>query len=322
MNLINKKRKLALLFPGQGNQKPGMAQDLIRYSPESACIIKEFSEILNRDMEELLCGDKIFNDTRSVHVMMTGYSILAFKLLQKESKIEPAILAGHSLGEISAIICSGAVSVEDGLKMADARGEFLSQACDQNPGGMVALSSWPKEQIINEINKWIESFSAHNKIWVVNINGPRQVVAAGDKDFLLMLAKAMENLGVTATILNIAGAFHTPFMNSAAKKMADYLLNVKFKKPDIPVLSSSTVRLISEPDEMRVHLVLQIIKPVNWFETMKFLVNSKVNHTLEVTPSGGILTRLLKTLPDTGGIVTDITGDMINNSSEKLLSVV
>ncbi|NLG04127.1 MAG: hypothetical protein GX567_09915, partial [Clostridia bacterium] len=89
MNLINKKRKLALLFPGQGNQKPGMAQDLIRYSPESACIIKEFSEILNRDMEELLCGDKIFNDTRSVHVMMTGYSILAFKLLQKESKIEP-----------------------------------------------------------------------------------------------------------------------------------------------------------------------------------------------------------------------------------------
>lgn len=320
MKIVSRKRKLALLFPGQGNQKPGMARELIRYFPDAACILREFSNILNRDMEELLCGDKIFNDTRSVHVMMTSYSLLVFRLMQKERTFDPVILAGHSLGEICALICSGAVSVEDGLKIADARGEFLFQACNQNPGGMIAFSSWPKEQMIDEINKWIEIASAQNKIWIVNINGPRQIVAAGDKDLLSLLAKAMENLGVTATLLNTAGAFHTPFMNSAAKKMADYLVNVKFKKPDIPVLSSSTVRLISEPDEMRVHLSLQIIKPVNWLETMRFLVNSQISHTLEVTPSGGILSRLLKTLPGTG-ILTDITGDMVTNSYEKVLSV-
>lgn len=320
MKIVNRKRKLALLFPGQGNQKPGMALDLIRYYPEAACILREFSKILNRDMEELLCGDKIFNDTRSVHVTMTAYAVLAFEWMKKERNIDPTILAGHSLGEICALICSGAVSVEDGLKMADARGKFLSQACDQNPGGMVAFSSWPKEQMIDEINKWIGSVAERNNIWIVNINGPRQVVAAGDKDLLLLLAKTMENLGVTATILNTAGAFHTPFMNSAAKKMADYLVNVKFNKPDIPVLSSSTGRLISEPDEMRVHLALQIVRPVNWFDTMRFLVNSQISHTLEVTPSGGILSRLLKTLPDTG-IITETTGDMVTISSEKLCSV-
>ncbi len=97
--MIDKKKKLAMLFPGQGSQKPGMASDLVRYSPEAACRLKEFSEILDRDMDELLCGDRLFNDTRSVHIAMTAYAILVFEWLKKEQKIDPAMLAGHSLGE-------------------------------------------------------------------------------------------------------------------------------------------------------------------------------------------------------------------------------
>lgn len=320
MILIDNKKKQAMLFPGQGSQKPGMASDLVRYSPEAACRLKEFSEILDCDMVELLCGDRLFNDTRSVHIAVTAYAILVFEWLKKEQKIDPAILAGHSLGEISALICSGAVSVEDGLKLADARGKLLALACEENPGGMVAFSSCPTEQMINEISKWIVNASAENSVWIVNINGPRQVVAAGDKDLLRLLTEAMENRGMTATVLNTAGAFHTPFMNSAAIKMAAFLEQIPFKTPDIPVLSSSTVRLLSDPDELRVHLTLQIIKPVRWLDTMNILVNSQISHTLEVAQSGGILTRLLKTWPDTG-IISEMTGDLLSASSVQLCSI-
>ncbi len=198
--------------------------------------------------------------------------------------------------------------------MADARGKFLAQACEENPGGMVAFSSCPTEQMINEISKWIVDASAENSVWIVNINGPRQVVAAGDKDLLRLLTGAMENLGMTATVLNTTGAFHTPFMNSAAVKMAAFLEQIPFKAPDIPVLSSSTVRLLSDPGELRVHLTLQIVKPVKWLDTMNFLVNSQISHTLEVAQSGGILTRLLKAWPD-NGITSEITGDLLSGQS-------
>ncbi|HEX2957042.1 MAG TPA: ACP S-malonyltransferase [Chitinispirillaceae bacterium] len=313
-------KKLAVLFPGQGSQKPGMASDFIRCNPEAANRLKEFSMILDRDMEELLCGDRLFSDTRSVHVTMTAYAILVFEWLINKKKIDPVILAGHSLGEISALICSGAVSVEDGLRLADARGNFLAAACEEKPGGMVAFSSCPHEQMILYIGKWIADESAENSVWIVNINGPRQVVAAGDKEVLKSLTEVMKNFGVSATVLNTAGAFHTPFMNSAAKKMASFLKQIPFKTPDIPVLSSSTVRLLLHPEEFLAHLSLQIIKPVKWLETMNFLINTQINCSLEMSSSGGILTRLLKSIPDTG-IMSELTGDMYSSVPEKICSV-
>lgn len=290
--------RLAVVFPGQGSQKAGMGRALVAEYPAARARLAAFSEVVDTDLVDLLCGDELHRDTLSVHLAMTGFGLVAWEWLTEIRGLRPQMLAGHSLGEIVALACAGALSAEQALLLARERGLCLAEACARRPGAMAAFVGAPLVRMQVAISAWITTEGLAESLWIVNLNGPGQLVAAGEESSLLALCAAMQDAGLTAIPLATAGAFHTPFMTEAATRLAYFLRTLDFRVPRIPVVSSVSGRLLTQPAALATHLAFQVVKPVRWLEAMQTLRRAQITRVIEVAAGNGVLSPLVASCDD------------------------
>ncbi|HEV2046127.1 MAG TPA: ACP S-malonyltransferase [Chthoniobacterales bacterium] len=282
-------KKIALLFAGQGAQVVGMGRDLAEQFPVAAELFRPADEILGRKLSEIARNGPIEELTKTSNcqpaLYVHGLACLAvLRELAGEFPIQGA--AGLSLGEMTAHAAAGTFDFATGLKLVQKRGEFMDEACAATIGGMAAL--------IGGLENDVRRLAADEDVDVANINAPGQIVISGE------LAKVEAAVGVAkeygirrATMLNVAGAYHSRLMESAYEKLGEELANVPIQAPRFAVISNVTGEEVKTPEEIRRTLQDQVTSTVRWADCMERLLDLGCDFFIELGP-GGVLAGLLQ----------------------------
>src|SRR5436853_1927336 len=282
-------RKIALLFAGQGTQCVGMGHDLAEQFPVAADLFRHADEILGRNLSEIAWNGPIEELTKTSNcqpaLYVHGLAALA-ALRDVFGDFDVGGAAGLSLGELTAHAAGGTFDFATGLRLVQKRGEFMDEACATTQGGMAAM--------IGGLENDVRQLAADEDVEVANINALGQIVISGE------LAKVEAAVGVAkeygirrATMLKVAGAYHSRLMQSAYKKLGGTLLHVVVKPPRFPVISNVTGREVATPVEIRRTLQDQVTSTVRWVDCMERLVDLGCDLFIELGP-GGVLAGLLK----------------------------
>ncbi|MBR1870498.1 MAG: ACP S-malonyltransferase [Kiritimatiellae bacterium] len=248
------------VFAGQGAQTVGMGRDFAVADRDVAFLFEKASKTLGFDIAEICFAGPIEELTKSnvcqPAIFLVSYA--AYMMLQKKSGVEFGCAAGLSLGEWGALTVAGVVDVEDTLKVLEARGRFMQEACEAVPSGMIAIVGASAAQL--------DELCAKTGCTVANVNSSAQVVLSGSKDEIAAAALEAKALGIKRAIpLATAGAFHSKFMASAREKLAPVLQEIEFKPPRIPVLSNVTGKVHpSDGAAIRELMLRQVTEPTNW----------------------------------------------------------
>jgi [acyl-carrier-protein] S-malonyltransferase len=282
-------KKIALLFAGQGAQVVGMGKDLADEFPAAADLFRQADEILGRKLSDIAWNGPIeeLTKTSNCQPALFVHGLACFSILRELSGDFPVGgAAGLSLGEMTAHAAAGTFDFENGLKLVQKRGEFMDEACTATVGGMAAM--------IGGLENDVRQLAADEDVDVANINAPGQIVISGE------LAKVEAAVGVAkeygirrATMLNVAGAYHSRLMESAYEKLGAALLEVQMQVPQFPVISNVTGREVETLPEIRQTLQDQVTSTVRWVDCMERLVDLGCDLFIELGP-GSVLAGLLK----------------------------
>ena len=282
-------KKIALLFAGQGAQVVGMGKDLAGEFPAAADLFRQADEILGRKLSDIAWNGPIeeLTKTSNCQPALFVHGLACFSILRELSGDFPVGgAAGLSLGEMTAHAAAGTFDFENGLKLVQKRGEFMDEACTATVGGMAAM--------IGGLENDVRQLAADEDVDVANINAPGQIVISGE------LAKVEAAVGVAkeygirrATMLNVAGAYHSRLMESAYEKLGAGLLEVQMQVPQFPVISNVTGREVETLPEIRQTLQDQVTSTVRWVDCMERLVDLGCDLFIELGP-GSVLAGLLK----------------------------
>jgi len=287
--------KVAVLFPGQGSQYVGMGKEICEAYPEAAAIFNRADEILGFPLSKLCFEgpEGELTDTVNTQPAVFTTSLALWEALQNRwSGDEVSFVAGHSLGEYTALVASGALSFEDGLRLVRERGRLMKEAGLQNPGGMVAVIGLDPK-VLEEICQLVAERTG-KCIRIANYNSPQQFVIAGHKEALEEAATLAKEKGARRVIpLAVAGAFHTELMNSAREGMRKALSSVRFRPPKVPLIANTTAKPVTEPEEIRDELLRQLESPVLWVDSVNLMAREGVDTFIEVGPKK-VLTGLVK----------------------------
>ncbi|MBP7830960.1 MAG: ACP S-malonyltransferase [Kiritimatiellae bacterium] len=279
----------ALLFPGQGAQAVGMGKDLAESFPECRAVFDTANQVLGFDLAKLCFEGPIETLTLSSNAQPAIFTVSAagWTALRAQSPGAAfAACAGLSSGEWAALCFAGAISLEDTLRVLQARGRFMQEACEEQPGGMVS--------IIGAAPDRIEALCAATGVEAANFNSAEQTVLSGPKDRVADAEKRAAEFGARKAIrLNVAGAFHSSLMASAARKLEAFLGGIAFQAPTIPVFSNVTGQPHGGPDEIRRLMVKQVTSSVRWVSCVEGLRDLGVRAYAECGP-GKVLTGLVK----------------------------
>ena len=284
--------KTAFLFPGQGSQKVGMMQDLAAQYESVRNRFEEADEALGWKLSELIFegpAEKLQQTQYTQPAILTA-SVAAYDLLA-QAGITAEYLAGHSLGEYSALVAAGSISFVDAVRTVHARGKFMQEAVPIGEGGMAAIIRLEREKIITIC----EEFSAQGKIvQAVNFNYPGQVVIAGTTDAVAAACEKMKEAGARRAIpLPVSAPFHSTLMQPAAEKLAQVLHTIEIKEARIPVIANVHAQPVHTSAEIRESLVEQAAHPVLWEDSMHVLLTKGVDTMVEVGP-GTVLSGFMK----------------------------
>jgi len=282
-------KKIALLFAGQGAQVVGMGKDLAGEFSTAADLFRRADEILDRKLSDIAWNGPIEELTKTSNcqpaLFVHGLACLSI-LRELVGDFPIGGAAGLSLGELTAHAAAGTFDVENGLKLVQKRGEFMEEACAATVGGMAAM--------IGADENTVRQLAADEDVDVANINSPGQIVISGE------LAKVEAAVGVAkeygirrATMLNVAGAYHSRLMESAYEKLGPVLLEVQMQLPKFPVISNVTGREVETLPEIRQTLQDQVTSTVRWVDCMERLVDLGCDLFIELGP-GGVLAGLLR----------------------------
>ena len=279
-------KNLVLMFPGQGSQAVGMGCDLAAAEPEMRDAYAEASEMLGYDLQDLCCQGPIDRLSRTdfTQPALLAASVGMFRVLRREGlRFDVAI--GHSLGEFSALVATGAVDFKDALRIVRRRGQEMLRAADANPGGMAA--------VLGLDDAAVEALCAEvDGVWPANFNCPGQVVVSGTKAALEALGEKARAAGAKRVIsLPVSGAFHSPLVEPALAPLREEFENTDWRTPDPRFFSGCTVRY--ETGDFSRLLQVQLISPVRFTQTVKTLYAQGYDSFLEVGP-GAVLTGLVK----------------------------
>jgi [acyl-carrier-protein] S-malonyltransferase len=274
-------KKLALLFSGQGSQFAGMGKTLHDGFPVAKQVFEEANDYLGFDLKKLCFegGTEELAKTENTQPAILTVSFAAFKVYMEEIGVEPFYLAGHSLGEISALTCSGAIKFKDAVRAVKQRGKFMQEAVAIGAGAMTAVSGIDEKTIIQECEK---ISTVENIAVVSNFNSPDQIVISGHKNAVDCVGNALKQLGAKVTSLNVSAPFHSPLMQPAADKFKKELLEYEYGPMAYPVISNVTGLPYEGPDRIVDYLTRQIVKPVQWINSMKYLENHGVEIAVEI----------------------------------------
>lgn len=279
--------KRAFIFPGQGSQiKESDIHYILDLFP-ARDIIRRSSDLVSLDIEELLLRGVSPEDTEISQLVTYVLSLSLFYTLEAKG-INADFVAGHSLGEFSALTASGAISFEDGLSIVKARGKIMADACQEIRGGMIAVLGIDKEELINILSDFTE-------VEAVNFNSPKQIVVSGKEPTLSTVENVLKEKGAKRVIrLNVAGPFHSSFLKGYGEKFYnEFIENLRISKPKIGFISSVNGKIIKDEKEIRDCLKIQMYSPVRWVDVVKTLEDIGDFDIVEVG-TNNVLTGLVK----------------------------
>ncbi len=285
---------MAFLFPGQGAQSVGMCQSIHGKFACAKALFDRASEILGYDLAKL-CFEGPKEQLDSTVYSQPALFVSSLAALEMLKEVQPDLVAsathtaGLSLGEYTALVFAEAISFEDGLKVVMQRGQAMQDSSDRSPSGMASLLMLDREQV----QAICEEASAVGQVLIANYLCPGNLVVSGEKPAVAKAVELAEAAGGKTITLTVAGAFHTSIMQPADQKLAEALASVVLQKPRIPVVSNVDAAVHWEPEEIRQLLVRQVVNPVRWEDSIRWLLTQGVTEFTEVGP-GKVLAGLLK----------------------------
>jgi len=280
--LTKRMSKIAFMFPGQGSQFPGMGKDFYVSSKKIQGIYREAESILNIDLidKTFTANFEALKDTTISQLAILVNSFCCYQMVT-EAKIFPQIMAGHSLGEYSALLCAGVISFRDTIRLVQKRSLWMAESSRNHPGKMAAVIGFPAEKV-EEICREAES---NGVISIANFNSPRQTVISGEDSAIDKCVKLARERGARRVVmLNVSGPFHTKLMEDVGEKIKGLLDSVPLISPEVPVVSNVNAELETDPVEIKKNLVKQVSRPVRWTGSVNNLINQGFDTFIEVGP--------------------------------------
>lgn len=283
-----------LQFPGQGSQVVGMGKALCAASAAAAEVFERADEILGYRISEICFTgpEETLNDTSTTQPALLTTSVAILRALEDELEEAPSFVAGHSLGEFSALVAAGALSFEAALRLVERRGELMKAAGEESPGGMAAVIGLAPSTLAAACRAAQERTGSY--VGIANDNCPGQVVISGDEEALEACAELAQAAGARRVIrLAVSIAAHSPLMADAATAFRQALDEAPLKHPAIPVVANATARPLEDPEALRHALAQQLTSPVRWSESVRWMIDQGATRFIEVGPRD-ILTGLLR----------------------------
>jgi [acyl-carrier-protein] S-malonyltransferase len=277
----------AYVFPGQGAQYPGMGKDLYENSAEAKALFEKANEILGFEITKIMFEGTV-DDLKETKVTQPAIFLHSVLLAKTVKDFAPDMVAGHSLGEFSALVVNGALTFEDGLKLVYKRALAMQKACEAEPSTMAAIVGLD-DNIVEEV-----CASVDEVVVPANYNCPGQLVISGsfagiDKACELLTARGAKR----ALKLTVGGAFHSPLMEPAREELAAAIESTAFSKPVCPVYQNVNARPTSDPDVIKQNLIAQLTAPVRWTQTVQNMIADGATSFTEIGP-GTVLQGLVK----------------------------
>ncbi|OZB40191.1 MAG: [acyl-carrier-protein] S-malonyltransferase [Alishewanella sp. 34-51-39] len=285
-------KKLAIVFPGQGSQSVGMLADLYQTYPLVQDTFNEASAALGYDLWALVANgpEEQLNETQRTQPALLTASVAVWRVWQQQGGATPAYFGGHSLGEYSALVCAGVLSLADAVKLVEKRGQYMQQAVPAGTGAMAAIIGLDDAAIA----KACADAAQGEVVAPVNYNSPGQVVIAGHKAAVERAGEACKAAGAKRALpLPVSVPSHCALMRPAADQLATDLAALNFQQPAIPVVNNVDVQIASNGDAIKDALIRQLYSPVRWTETIEYFAAHGVTEVLELG-AGKVLSGLIK----------------------------
>ena len=285
--------QLAFVFPGQGSQKVGMLADIAAAYPIVGETFAEASDALGYDMWALIQGgpQEELNLTEKTQPVLLASSVALWRVWQLRGGAQPSLLAGHSLGEFSALVCAGTIAFGDAVRLVRARGQFMQTAVPVGDGAMAAVLGLEDEQIVHICRA---ASSGGEVVEAVNFNSPGQIVIAGTVEGVGKAIELCKAAGSKRALpLPVSAPFHTSLMRPAGDKLREAMAELKFSAPAIPVVHNVNAQTETDPERIKAILFEQIFSPVQWTHCVQALAAKGVATVVECGP-GKVLCGLVK----------------------------
>ena len=269
----------AYIFPGQGAQFTGMGKDLYDNSPLAKELFEKANEILGFRITDIMFEGTAeqLKETKVTQPAIFLHSVILAKTLGED--FQPQMVAGHSLGEFSALVANGALSFEDGLKLVSKRALAMQKACEIKPSTMAAVLGL-EDKIVEEVCASIDGI-----VVAANYNCPGQLVISGETSAVEQACEAMKEAGAKrALLLPVGGAFHSPMMEPAREELAAAIEATTFATPICPVYQNVTATAVSDANEIKKNLIIQLTAPVKWTQTVQQMIADGASSFTEVGP--------------------------------------
>ena len=269
----------AFVFPGQGAQFPGMGKDLFEASTIAKEMFNQANDILKFNITDIMFGEdnEALTQTKVTQPAIFIHSVILSKIIRK--KLQPDFVAGHSLGEFSALVASGYINFSDGLKLVQRRANAMQKSCEDNPSTMAAILGLENdivEKICNEISEIVVP---------ANYNCPGQLVISGSFEGIDLACKKLTEAGARRALkLQVGGAFHSPLMESAQKELEEAINETIIMEGDCPIFQNFTAKSTTDKDQIKKNLINQLTGPVRWTQIMQNMINSNLSEVIEVGP--------------------------------------
>ncbi len=284
-------KQTAFIFPGQGSQAVGMGKELYDHFKVAREIFEEADDTLHLSISTLCFQgpEEALKLTENTQPAVLTASIAALRVLETEKGINPSLTAGHSLGEFSALVASGALSFADAVQTVRLRGRFMQEAVPVGEGAMAAILGMERE----EVEKICEEASSREVLTPANFNCPGQIVIAGHTKAIERAVEMVKQKGKKAMLLPVSAPFHSPLMKPASDRLAEALENISVKELLVPVVTNVEADINKDSNRVKPLLVAQVSSPVRWEDSMRRMIEEGIERVIEIGP-GKVLSGLMK----------------------------